>query len=67
MSSGSVNTPRQYTQGSALGIYNQGYEVLGLDNDLNRRIGQVLRFTTATEKAYDRLATDLRSVTGQRG
>ena len=52
---------RQYTLESALGIYNQVYGVLGLYNDLNRRITQVSHFTTATETAYDRLADDLRS------
>ena len=54
---------RQYTLESALGIYNQVYGVLGLHNDLNRRIGHVSHFTTATEAAYDRLADDLRSDT----
>jgi len=51
---------RQYTLESALGIYNQVYQLLGLNNDLNRRISHVSRFTTASETAYDRLASDLR-------
>ena len=52
---------RQYTLESALGIYNQVYQLLGLNNDLNRRISHVSGFTTASETAYDRLASDLRS------
>ena len=52
---------RQSTLESALGVYNQVYQLLGLSNDLNRRIGHVSHFTTATETAYDRLASDLRS------
>ena len=51
---------RQYTLESAMGIYNQVYQLLGLRNDLNRRIGHVSHFTTATETAYDRIASDLR-------
>ena len=50
---------QQYPLESALGVYNQVYQILGLNNDLNRRIGHVSHFTAATEAAYDRLAGGL--------
>ena len=51
---------RQFTLESAMSIYNGLYELLGLFNDLNKRINHVSNFTTATEQSFDERVKTLR-------
>ena len=51
---------RQFTLESAMGIYNGLYEMLGLFNDLTKRIDHVSNFTTATEQSFDERVKTLR-------
>ena len=44
---------RQFTLEAAMGIYNAVYELLGLFNDLTKRVERVSNFTTATEQGFD--------------
>ncbi len=50
----------QFTLESAMGIYNGVYEMLGLFNDLTKRVNHVSEFTTATERGFDERLNSLR-------
>ena len=50
---------------ASLGIYNRTVQLLGLATDLEKRIGRVSLFTTATERAYDSMARRLVSSRNQ--
>ena len=54
----SENWGRQYPIESAMEFYNSTYSMLNLTNDLTLRIEHVSHFTTLTEQAYDRLASE---------
>ena len=49
---------RQFTLESAMALYNRIYMLLGIPGDLTKRINHVSHFTTATERAYDRMARE---------
>jgi hypothetical protein len=51
---------RQFALEAAMDIYNGVYEMLGLFNDLNKRINYVSNFTSATEQSFDNRAKNLR-------
>ena len=50
----------QFTLESAMSIYNGVYEMLGLFNDLTKRINRVSEFTAATERGFDERLNSLR-------
>ena len=50
----------QFTLESAMSIYNGVFEMLGLFNDLTKRINHVSEFTTATECGFDERLNSLR-------
>ena len=52
------NWRRQYPIESAMEFYNATYSMLNLGNDLTMRIEHVSHFTTLTEQAYDRIASE---------
>jgi hypothetical protein len=43
-----------------MSIYNGVYEMLGLFNDLTKRVNHVSEFTTATERGFDERLNSLR-------
>lgn len=49
------NWRQQFTLESAMALYNHTYILLGIRGDLTRRIEHVSRFTTATEREFDRM------------
>jgi hypothetical protein len=51
---------RQFALEAAMDIYNGVYEMLGLFNDLNKRINYVSNFTSATEQNFDDRVNNLR-------
>ena len=51
----------QFTLESAMSIYNGVYEMLGLFNDLTKRINRVSEFTAATERGFDERLNSLRN------
>ena len=51
---------RQFTLEAAMGIYNGVHVMLGLFNDLTKRIDRVSNFTTATEESFDERIRSLR-------
>lgn len=52
------NWNRLFALESAMEFYNHTYQLLGLRNDLTRRINHVSHFTTITEQAFDRLVAN---------
>jgi len=55
-----VRWNRQFPLEAAMDIYNAVYEILGLFNDLTKRIDRVSNFTTATENSFDERIKTLR-------
>jgi hypothetical protein len=51
---------RQFALEAAMEIYNCVYEMLGLFNDLNKRINYVSNFTSVTEQSFDDRVKKLR-------